>query len=90
MSAACKSGVVAFQLLPSPIDAAADGIELGGGGDGGFPDTEAPHAFFQYFLASPMWFEHVASFWPHRGEPPGGLVQQPVDVTLQPPWTQND
>ena len=46
--------------------AESDGIEFG---DGGPPNTEDPHAFFQFFLAEPMWFEHVASFWPHRGEP---------------------
>jgi aryl sulfotransferase len=44
----------------------ADGIEFGAEG---IPPTEDPHAFFQYFLANPMWFEHVASFWAHRGEP---------------------
>ena len=43
-----------------------DGIDLGSGGP---PPLDDVHAFFASWLdENPMWFEHVASFWSHRGE----------------------
>jgi aryl sulfotransferase len=45
--------------------ASADGIELGGR----LPVDDV-HAAFASWLEPPgVWFEHLLSFWPHRGEP---------------------
>ena len=55
-------------LLPAlAISAVEEGIELG---DGPPPPVDDIHEFFTWCVdENPMWFEHVASFWPHRGEP---------------------
>ena len=52
----------AMHLVSSALE---DGIEIGGP-----PPLDDVHQFFAYWLAEqPIWFEHVASFWAHRGEP---------------------
>jgi aryl sulfotransferase len=52
-----------MELAESAI---ADGIEL----DGLIPPVDDVHEFFAWWLyEQPMWFEHVASFWNHYGEP---------------------
>jgi aryl sulfotransferase len=46
--------------------AVADGIQV----DGPIPPVDDVHEFFAWWLyEQPSWFEHVASFWKHYGEP---------------------
>jgi aryl sulfotransferase len=52
------------RLAATAID---DGIDLAAGGPP--PPLEDVHEFFAWWLESPLWFDHVASYWPHRGEP---------------------
>src|SRR5262249_15604573 len=38
--------------------------------DGSPPPLDDVHDFYNWWLNdNPMWFEHVASFWAHHGEP---------------------
>ena len=54
-----------FQALA--ISAIDEGIDLG---EVPPPPVDDIHEFFTWCVdENPMWFEHVASFWPHRGEP---------------------
>src|SRR3954447_6841505 len=46
--------------------AVEDGISFGEGGPMPLDDV---HAFFARWLEDHTWFDHVASFWSHRGEP---------------------
>jgi len=49
------------------MSAQQDGIPLGYGRR---PPVDDVHEFFSWWLnEQPMWFEHVASFWGHLGEP---------------------
>jgi hypothetical protein len=51
-------------IMTLAMSAIEEGIEVGG-----MPPIDDGHAFFDYWLnQSPMWFEHVSSFWTHRGE----------------------
>ena len=53
-----------MELAMSAID---EGIDLGAAG---IPPTDDVHEFFTWWLDdSPIWFQHVASFWEHRDEP---------------------
>jgi aryl sulfotransferase len=53
-------------MMKLVMSAADDGIDLG---DGGVPPIDDVHEFYAWWLnENPMWFEHVASFWSHRGE----------------------
>jgi aryl sulfotransferase len=45
--------------------AIAEGIDLG---DGTRPPLDDEHAFFAWYLDDAMWFNHVNSFWKHRGK----------------------
>ena len=55
---------VIMQLATSAAD---DGIDLAQGGP---PPVADVHEFFAWCMnENPMWFEHVASFWSHHGEP---------------------
>jgi aryl sulfotransferase len=54
---------VPAELVTSAID---DGIDLSRAER---PPVDDVHAYFDWFMERPVWFEHVASFWPHRGEP---------------------
>ena len=51
------------QLVTSAVN---DGISFGEGGPMPLDDV---HAFFARWLDDHAWFDHVASFWSHRGEP---------------------
>jgi aryl sulfotransferase len=54
-------------MMALATSAGADGIDLA---DEVPPAVEDVHQFFAGWLdENPMWFEHVASFWPHRNEP---------------------
>jgi len=54
-------------VMSLAMTAADDGIDLDAGG---LPPVEDVHEFFAWCMEdNPMWFEHVASFWEHRGEP---------------------
>jgi aryl sulfotransferase len=54
-------------MLELAVSADADGIDLS---DVRPPPVDDVHEFFTWFLdENPLWFEHVASFWPHRDEP---------------------
>jgi len=49
------------------LSAQHDGIDMS---DAAPPPVDDIHEFFAWWLDdAPMWFEHVASFWSHRGEP---------------------
>lgn len=49
------------------VSAVEEGIPLGYGRR---PPVDDVHEFFAWWLnEQPMWFEHVASFWSHVGEP---------------------
>jgi len=48
------------------MSAADEGIERPAGSA---PPLDDVHEFFWWWLADPVWFHHVASFWSHRGEP---------------------
>src|SRR3954468_20138529 len=52
-------------MMELAVTAADDGIEL----DDALPPVDDIHEFFAWWLANPIWFEHLASFWPHLGEP---------------------
>ena len=53
---------VVSELISSAVD---DGIELVGPP----PPVHDVHEFFSWWLNdNPLWFEHVSSFWSHRGE----------------------
>jgi aryl sulfotransferase len=52
-------------LMELAISAPDDGIELE---DGGLPPLDDVHAFFDWWLDSPAYFPHLASFWEHRDE----------------------
>jgi aryl sulfotransferase len=52
-------------MMELAVSAVQDGIDLG---DGAPPPVDDIHEFFAWWLENPMWFEHVASFWAHRGE----------------------
>jgi aryl sulfotransferase len=56
------------ELFPELVSSALqEGIELG---VGAAPPLDDPHEFFTWCIDdNPLWFEHVASFWPHHGEP---------------------
>jgi hypothetical protein len=43
-----------------------DGIDLG---DAGIPPVDDIHAFYRYWLDEKILFDHIGSFWSHRGEP---------------------
>jgi aryl sulfotransferase len=52
-------------LMALAASATNDGIDLDRP-----PPVDDVHKFFAYWLDErPMWFEHVASYWPHRREP---------------------
>jgi aryl sulfotransferase len=55
-------------LFPAlAMSALEEGIELP---DGPPPPVDDIHEFFTWCVdENPIWFEHVASFWPHRSEP---------------------
>ncbi len=54
-------------LMQLAMSAGEDGIDFGPTGP---PPLDDVHAFFAWWLNdNPLWFEHVASFWKHRGEP---------------------
>jgi len=57
------------ELFPDLIASAVEeGIDLGAGGPP--PPVDDIHAFFSWCVDdNPQWFEHIASFWPHRDEP---------------------
>jgi aryl sulfotransferase len=54
-------------LIPELVSSAvAEGIDLSGVSP---PPVDDIHAFFTWYIdEDPIWFEHVASFWPHHGE----------------------
>jgi aryl sulfotransferase len=53
-------------MMEMATSTVADGIEL----EGTPPPVDDVHELFAWWLDDqPMWFEHVASFWEHRGEP---------------------
>ena len=56
------------ELLPTlAISAAEEGIDIGFTRP---PPVDDIHDYFAWCIdENPMWFEHVASFWSHRGEP---------------------
>jgi aryl sulfotransferase len=53
-------------IMDLVISASQDGIDLD---EGGPPPVDDVHEFFTWCMENPIWFEHVASFWGHRGEP---------------------
>jgi aryl sulfotransferase len=54
-------------LIQLAMSASEDGIDLGSTGP---PPLDDVHMFFEWWLNdNQLWFEHVASFWKHRGEP---------------------
>ena len=54
-------------MMELAMSAEADGIDLS---ETGLPPTEDVHEFFEWSMNSyPLWFEHVAAFWQHYGEP---------------------
>src|SRR6202030_396285 len=50
-------------MMEMAISAVAEGIEFAGP-----PPLDDFHKFYAWWLESPIWFEHVASFWAHRHE----------------------
>jgi aryl sulfotransferase len=53
-------------IMELVISASQEGIDLG---EGGPPPVDDVHEFFAWCMENPIWFEHVASFWSHHGEP---------------------
>ncbi len=54
-------------MMELAMSAEPDGIDLS---ETGLPPTEDVHEFFEWSMNSyPLWFEHVAAFWAHYGEP---------------------
>jgi len=53
-------------IMELAISASQEGIDLG---EDGPPPVDDVHEFFTWCTDNPMWFEHVASFWSHSGEP---------------------
>lgn len=55
------------EIMRLAISASEEGIDLGAGG---MPPVDDVHEFFAWCMdENPIWFEHVASFWSHLGEP---------------------
>jgi aryl sulfotransferase len=52
-----------MHLLGTAIE---DGIDLG---DAGIPPVDDIHAFYRYWIAERILFDHVGSFWSHRDQP---------------------
>ena len=50
-------------MMEMAISAVAEGIEFASP-----PPLDDVHKFYAWWLESPIWFEHVASFWAHRHE----------------------
>jgi aryl sulfotransferase len=53
-------------MMRLATSAAAEGIPAD---PGDRPPLEDVHEFFWWWLENRMWFDHVASFWGHHGEP---------------------
>jgi aryl sulfotransferase len=54
-------------LMRLATGAIEEGIDLGAGGPP--PPVDDVHEFFTWWLEHRGWFDHVASYWAHHGEP---------------------